>query len=99
MLTAGLDEMRQALTPTREGRLVDVLLDGSAAAGALLVATLGPRRAADGLARLLLWAAAAGGTVLLAIDLAAGAPAGWLWLSSARRVARSLVWRRRRVRA
>ena len=99
MLTAGLDELRQALTPTREGRLVDVLLDISAAAGALLVATLGPRRAADGLARLLLWTAAAGGTVMLAIDVAAAAPAGWLWLSVPTAWLALWIWRRRRVRA
>jgi hypothetical protein len=99
MLTAGLDEVRQALTPTREGRVLDVLLDGSAAAGVLLVATLGARRAADGLARLLLWAAAAGGTLMLAIDLAAAAPSGWLWLSVPAAWIALWVWRRRRTRA
>ncbi|HET9853639.1 MAG TPA: VanZ family protein [Methylomirabilota bacterium] len=99
MLTAGLDEVRQALTPTREGRVLDVLLDGSAAAGVLLVATLGARRAADGLARLLLWAAAAGGTLMLAIDLAAAAPSGWLWLSVPAAWIALWVWRRRRARA
>jgi VanZ family protein len=99
VLTAGLDEVRQALTPTREGRVADVLLDGSAAAAALLVATLGARRAADGLAWLLLWAAAAGGTVLLAIDLAAAAPAGWLWLSVPAAWLTLWIWRRRRARA
>lgn len=99
MLTAGLDEIRQALTPPREGRVLDVLLDGSAAAGVLLVATLGARRAADRLARLLLWAAAAGGTVMLAIDLAARAPSGWLWLSVPAAWIALWVWRRRRARA
>lgn len=99
ILTAGLDELRQSLTPTREGRFADVLLDSGAAAGALLLATLGPRRAADGLARLLLWAAAAGGTVMLAIDVAAAAPAGWLWLSVPGAWLALWIWRRRRVRA
>ena len=99
MLTAGLDEVRQALTPAREGRVLDVLLDGSAAAGVLLVATLGARRAADGLARLLLWAAAGGGTLMLAIDLAAAAPSGWLWLSVPAAWIALWVWRRRRARA
>jgi hypothetical protein len=99
MLTAGLDEIRQALTPTREGRVADVLLDGGAAAGALLVAALGARRAADGLAWVLLWAAAAGGTVMLAIDLAAAAPSGWLWLSVPAAWLALWVWRRRRARA
>jgi hypothetical protein len=99
VLTAGLDEVRQAITPTREGRVADVLLDGSAAAAALLAATLGARRAADGLAWLLLWAAAGGGTVLLAIDLAAAAPSGWLWLSVPAAWLTLWVWRRRRTRA
>jgi VanZ family protein len=99
VLTAGLDEMRQALTPTREGRVADVLLDGGAAGAALLVATLGARRAADGLAWLLLWAAAAGGTVLLAIDVAAAAPSGWLWLTVPAAWLTLWVWRRRRARA
>jgi VanZ family protein len=98
-LTAGLDEIRQALTPTREGRVADVLLDGGAAAAALLVAALGARRTADGLAWLLLWAAAAGGTVMLAIDLAAAAPSGWLWLSVPAAWLTLWVWRRRRARA
>jgi hypothetical protein len=99
VLTAGLDEVRQAITPTREGRVADVLLDGSAAAAALLAATLGARRAADGLAWLLLWAAAGGGTVLLAIDLAAAAPSGRLWLSVPAAWLTLWVWRRRRTRA
>ena len=30
----------------------------------------------------LLWAAAAGGAILLLIDVAAGAPSGWLWLTT-----------------
>jgi hypothetical protein len=48
---------------------------------------------------LLLWAAAGGGTVLLAIDLAAAAPSGWLWLSVPAAWLTLWVWRRRRARA
>jgi len=99
VLTAGLDEAHQAFTPTREGRVADVLLDSGAAAAALGAATLGARRAADGLAWLLLWTAAAGGTVMLAIDLAAAAPAGWLWLSVPAAWLTLWIWRRRRARA
>ena len=98
-LTAVLDEAHQATTLTREGSVADVLLDGAAAAAALLVATRGPWRVADGLAWILLWAAAAGGTVLLAIDLAAAAPPGWLWLSVPAAWLALWVWRRRRARA
>ena len=76
-----------------------MLLDSGAAAGALRVATVGARRAADGLAWILLWAAAGGGTVMLAIDLAASAPSGWLWLSVPAAWLTLWVWRRRRARA
>lgn len=99
VLTAGLDEAHQAFTPTREGRVADVLLDSGAAAAALLVAARGMWRAADGLAWLLLWAAAAGGTVMLAIDLAAAAPSGWLWWSVPAAWLTLWIWRRRRARA
>jgi VanZ family protein len=99
VLTGGLDEAHQATTPTREGRVADVLLDGAAAAAALVVATVGARRAADGLAWVLLWAAAAGGTVMLAIDLAAAAPSGWLWLSVPTAWLTLWAWRRGRARA
>ena len=99
VLTAILDEAHQAVTPTREGRVADVLLDGTAAAAVLFVAARGARRAADRLASALLWAAAVGGTVLIAIDLAAAAPSGWLWLSVPAAWLTLWVWRRRRVRA
>ena len=79
--------------------MADVLLDGAAAAGALAVAALGIRPSADHLARLLLWAAAAGGTVLLAIDVAAAAPSGWLWISVPTAWLTLWAWRRGRVRA
>ena len=98
-LTAVLDEAHQATTLTREGSVADALLDGAAAVAALFVATRGARRAADGLARILLWAAAAGGTLLLAIDLAAAAPSGWLWLSVPAAWLTLWIWRRRRARA
>jgi VanZ family protein len=98
-LTAALDEAHQATTLARQGSIADVLLDVAAAASALLVATHGAGRVADRLARLLLWAAAVGGTALLAIDLAAAAPAGWLWLSVPGAWLALWVWRWRRTRA
>lgn len=99
VLTALLDEAHQATTATREGSAADVLLDGGAAAAALLASTLGARRTADRLAWLLLWAAAAGGTVLLAVEVAAAAPAGWLWLSVPAAWLTLWIRRRRRARA
>jgi VanZ family protein len=98
-LTAALDEAHQATTLARQGSIADVLLDVAAAASALLVATHGAGRVADRLARLLLWAAAVGGTALLAIDLATAAPAGWLWLSVPGAWLALWVWRWRRARA
>jgi VanZ family protein len=98
-LTAVLDEAHQATTLTREGSVGDVLLDWGAAASALLVAIRGTRRTANGLAWILLWTAAGGGTVLLAIDLAAAAPPGWLGLSVPAAWLTLWVWRRRRARA
>lgn len=81
IVTAALDEAHQATTPTRQGSVADVLLDSAAAAAALGLAATSVTWAADRLARALLWIAAAGGTVLLAIDLAAAARVGWLWLT------------------
>jgi VanZ family protein len=98
-LTAVLDEAHQALTPTREGRIADVLLDTGAAAAALHVAARGVGRAADGVARVLLWTAALGGTVLLAIHLAVAVPSGWLWLTVPAAWLSLWVWRRRRAGA
>jgi VanZ family protein len=99
VLTAALDEAHQSTIPARSGSVADVGLDSGAAAVALLVAVRGAHRAADGVAWVLLWIAAAGGTVLLAIDLAAAAPAGWLWLSAPAAWLLLWLWRRRRARA
>jgi VanZ family protein len=81
VITAALDEAHQATTLTRQGSITDVLLDTAAAMAALGVAALGAARSAERLARALLWIAAAGGTVLLAINLAAAARSGWLWIT------------------
>jgi hypothetical protein len=99
VLTAALDEAHQATTLSRGGSVTDVLLDAAAAAGALAVGAGGPRASADGVARVLLWIAAAGGTALLAIDWAAAAPPGWLWLSVPAAWLTLWVWRWRRRRA
>ncbi|HEU4438907.1 MAG TPA: VanZ family protein [Methylomirabilota bacterium] len=96
-LTAGLDEAHQATTHVREGSLADVLLDTVAAAAALRVAVGGLGRAAESLAQILLWIAAAGGTLLLAINLAAAAPSGWLWLSVPAAWLSLWYWRRSRA--
>jgi VanZ family protein len=96
-LTAVLDESHQATTRVREGSVADVLLDTAAAAAALHVAVAGVRRAAETLARSLLWIAAAGGTVLLLIDLSAAAPSGWLWVTVPAAWLSLWYWRRGRA--
>ena len=96
-LTAILDEAHQATTHVREGSVADVLLDTAAATAALGVTVAGARRAALVLARALLWIAAAGGTILLAIDVAAAAPSGWLWLSVPAAWLSLWYWRRGRA--
>ncbi len=81
VLTSALDELHQATTSTRTGNVGDVVLDSAAAAAALL-ALAGGRGALDHLIGALLWVAAAGGTVLIAVNWAVAAPSGWLWLSA-----------------
>lgn len=47
ILTASLDEFRQSFIPTRTGSVYDVLLDGTGAAAALLVASTLRARATE----------------------------------------------------
>lgn len=93
--TALLDEIHQALTPGRSGSPLDVLLDLTGA-GVALAWLRGTGRLLEAATRALLWIAAAGGAALLLVDVAAGAPAGWLWLSTPVAWAALLVHRRLR---
>jgi VanZ family protein len=79
--TAVLDEAHQAVTPGRGGSPVDVALD-LAGAGLALAGLRGWASVLDTATQALLWIAAAGGAALLLLHLAAGAPGGWLWLST-----------------
>ena len=81
VLTAFLDEAHQATTADREGSAADFALDSSSAAAMLWLVHRGLGAGLDTLARAFLWTAAAGGTALLSLNLMAGAPSGWLWLS------------------
>ncbi|MCI0548888.1 MAG: VanZ family protein [Candidatus Rokubacteria bacterium] len=95
VLTAVLDEAHQATTASRTGSVADVLLDSGGAATALAFlrgrgAALLPR-----LTTALLWVGAAGGTLLLVLHGAAGAPAGWLWVSTPAAWIALLLWMRR----
>ncbi len=99
LLTASLDELHQATTPTREGSVADVLLDTGAAALALVTLAGGTRRLAGRLTGLLLWLAGAGGTALIAVNFAAAAPSRWLWFSVPAAWLALWLWRRGRTRA
>lgn len=99
VLTAALDELHQALIPEREGSAWDVLLDAAAAGITLGVLAAGPGRAADIATGALLWFSAVAATAVLLLNLAAGAPSGWLWLSAPVAWAALWLWRRRRAGA
>jgi VanZ family protein len=79
---AGLDELHQAWARARTGSAGDVLLDGAGAAAALSLLRFDRQAAVSRLTALLLWIAAAGGTLLLLVHLVAGVPARWLWASA-----------------
>src|SRR5437762_1453016 len=79
---AGLDEWHQAFVPARTASGRDVALDGASAALALLVAARGWRTTPDGATAVLLWLAATGGALVLAIDLWADVPSRALWLTT-----------------
>ncbi len=96
VLTAVLDEAHQATTLTRQASVADVLLDSAGAAAALLALGGGAASALRHLTSVLLWLAAAGGTALIALNLAAAAPSGWLWLSAPAAWLALWLWRRRR---
>ena len=82
VLTAFLDELHQAMTLVREGSAADFALDSTSALAALGALRGGVTSAIERVTMALLWTAAVGGAVLLAIDVAAGAPSGWLWLTT-----------------
>jgi hypothetical protein len=93
-LVAFADEAHQAFSAGRGASAGDLLLDAASAGLAVAWLAAGAALTVDALTGFLLWTAALGGTALLGLDLAAGPPAGWLWLSTP--VAwLALVWRRR----
>jgi len=96
ILTAAVDEFVQSTTAGRGPSVVDVLLDASGAAAALALLGLGVARTADRVTSALLWIAAGGGSVLLLVAWAAGAPFGWLVWSVPVAWLLLLLWHRRR---
>lgn len=94
VLCAIVDETHQSFLPSRTGAVQDVLLDSAGAFAAIVSARLGWWGAADTVTGVLLWAAAIGGLAALALDLAAGASGGVLWVTVPL-AAVLLVYRRR----
>jgi VanZ family protein len=78
---AVVDETHQAFILSRTGSPGDVALDMLGAAAAAAVAPWGWRRAVDIATGMLLWTAAVGGALTIALDLGVGVRAGWLWVT------------------
>ncbi|MBI4589827.1 MAG: VanZ family protein [Candidatus Rokubacteria bacterium] len=97
-LTVGyaiFDELHQGWTGSRGASALDVVLDAFGGGTALAFITWGWRRAPERLTGALLWLAAAGGSLLLLVHLAAGAPPRWLWASVPLAWMALWAWRRR----
>ena len=92
---AVLDETHQAFVPERTGSAGDVLVDTLGALTVVIPARLGWWRVAEMTTGVLLWIAALGGALVLAIGVAAGAGGGVLWLTVPVAAA-VLIYRRRR---
>jgi VanZ family protein len=78
---AVLDELHQATVPGRTASAIDVAIDTVGALAAATVGRHGGGRVLEGAAAVILWMAAAGGALVIAIDLASGVSAGILWLT------------------
>ena len=78
---AVLDELHQALVPSRTASAMDVGIDTLGALVAAAVGGYGGGRVLEVAAAVFLWTAAAGGALVIAIDLASGVSAGVLWLT------------------
>jgi VanZ family protein len=94
VLCAAVDETHQSFVASRTGSVQDVLLDSLGALAAIVPARLGWWSLADATTGVLLWIAAVGGLGALALDLAAGASGGLLWVTVPL-AAVLLVYRRR----
>lgn len=78
---AVVDEAHQSILTTRTGAVGDVVLDSLGGLSAVAAAHAGWWRAVDVVTGALLWVAILGGIGALAIELAAGAGGGVLWLT------------------
>ena len=78
---AVLDELHQATVPSRTASAMDVMFDSTGALAAAVVGRHGGGPMLEVAAAVFLWAAAAGGALVIAIDLASGVSAGVLWVT------------------
>jgi VanZ family protein len=95
---ACVDELHQATEPSRTGSIGDVGFDTAGALAAAVIARFG-WRGIGVVTMALLWTAAVGGAVVIAINLASGVASGVLWVTVP--VAAGLLvlrWRRSAVR-
>jgi VanZ family protein len=96
---AFLDELHQATEPSRTASALDVGFDAVGALAAAAIGRLGWGQALDVAALACLWLAAAGGVVVIAIDLASDVAPGMLWLTvPAALLALAFRWRSRAAR-
>src|SRR5438876_1162821 len=78
---AFFDELHQATEPSRTASAMDVAIDAMGALAASTIGRHGWGRALDVASAGFLWVAAAGGAVVMALDLASGVAPGVLWLT------------------
>jgi VanZ family protein len=78
---AVVDETHQSFVASRTASGADVVIDSAGAAAAVLIARAG-WRVAETATTILLWAAALGGALLIAVHLALGLSGGLLWLTT-----------------
>jgi len=81
VLWAALDETHQRFVPSRTGSVEDVAIDAAGSLAALAIARRTWLSTASALIALLLWLAAVGGAVVLAINQVTGVPSGHLWVT------------------
>src|SRR2546428_10542698 len=92
---AFLDELHQATEPSRTASAMDVAIDAMGALAASTIGRYGWGRALDVASAGFLWVAAAGGAVVMALDLPRGVAPRVLWLTlPAAMGALVLPWRR-----
>ena len=90
-----VDETFQSTVSSRTGSAVDVGIDVAGALAVAVPAAYGWQMTADRLAGALLWIAAVGGAVLLAINLLVGVESGLLWVTVPAAVLVLAITRRR----